>query len=50
MIVGSYRMGREKATVIGSVGYAGWQQGLVKVIDGKGGWIKGIVAPVGAEG
>ena len=37
LIEGSYRKVREKATVIGSVGYAGWQQFLVKVTDGKRG-------------
>ena len=36
-IEGSYRKVREKATVIGSVGYAGWPQALVKVTDGKRG-------------
>ncbi len=37
LIEGSYRKVREKATVIGSVGYAGWRQVLVKVTDGKRG-------------
>ena len=34
---GSYRKVREKAIVIGIVGYAGWQQVRIKVTDGKRG-------------
>ena len=34
-IEGSYRKVREKATVIGRVGYEGWPQVLVEVTDGK---------------
>jgi len=37
LIEGSYRKVQEKATVLGSVGYAGWPQVLVKVTDGKRG-------------